>query len=364
MSAVLSSSDLTNDSALEKTANKNAANGYAGLDAGGKLALAQTPLTTEGDLLFANSTPAVARLARGSNGQCLTATASSIAWASCAGIGGGDNVTVNGTAATDANLSDTTPAAAAGTSNVIWQKDSGNPDNISAALDWGKVMEARRRKPAYYTDLLGPSGAATLEAHIPWDVSLISSGTQAKIAGVANHPGVLRFSSSTSANSGGIIAMDNTAFLLAGGEVAEFIFQHKVASGTNTTIRMGFLDTTTSADVTDGAYIEIASGSLNATCKTANNGTRTTSSTIATLSIDTWYRAQIRVNADATSVTCEIFNDSGTSLGSQANSANIPTATGRETGMGLIYTNAGTSAVLGVWIDWIAVWYDIRALAR
>lgn len=43
ISGVLSSAGLTNDSALEKTANKNAASGYAGLDSGSKVAIAQVP---------------------------------------------------------------------------------------------------------------------------------------------------------------------------------------------------------------------------------------------------------------------------------------------------------------------------------
>ena len=41
ISAVLASSDLTNDSALEKTANKNAVSGYAGLSAGSKITASQ-----------------------------------------------------------------------------------------------------------------------------------------------------------------------------------------------------------------------------------------------------------------------------------------------------------------------------------
>jgi hypothetical protein len=43
MTGVLASTDLTNDAALEKTANKGAANGYASLDANTALTAAQTP---------------------------------------------------------------------------------------------------------------------------------------------------------------------------------------------------------------------------------------------------------------------------------------------------------------------------------
>ncbi len=45
-------------------------------------------LTTNGDILYFNGTNST-RLARGSNGECLTSTAGSIAWGSCAGSGSG-----------------------------------------------------------------------------------------------------------------------------------------------------------------------------------------------------------------------------------------------------------------------------------
>lgn len=48
--------------------------------------------------------------------------------------GGGDNITVNGVAATDADFDNATPAAPAGGVNVKWQKDTAAPDNISAHL--------------------------------------------------------------------------------------------------------------------------------------------------------------------------------------------------------------------------------------
>ena len=49
--------------------------------------------------------------------------------------GSGDAVSVNGTAAADADFDDATPAAPSDGINVKWQKDSSAPDNISAYLD-------------------------------------------------------------------------------------------------------------------------------------------------------------------------------------------------------------------------------------
>ena len=47
---------------------------------------------------------------------------------------GGDNVSVNGVAATDADFDDATPVAPTGGANVTWQKDGLTPTNISAYL--------------------------------------------------------------------------------------------------------------------------------------------------------------------------------------------------------------------------------------
>lgn len=87
-------------------------------------------LTTNGDLLYHNGTNST-RLARGADTQCLTSSASTILWGSCS-AGGGDNISVNGTAAVDADFDDTTPAAPANTINIKWQKDALTPNNISA----------------------------------------------------------------------------------------------------------------------------------------------------------------------------------------------------------------------------------------
>lgn len=210
----------------------------------------------------------------------------------------------------------------------------------------------KRRYLWQETDFLGPSGAGTMEAHLVWDYAVISSGTQGKTGGPANHPGILRTTSSTTANSGGYCLTDTTAFLIGGGEISVHIFQ--IVTLTNSTIRIGFLDTTTSADSTDGVYIEIPSTGA-AVGKTASNGTRTTSSTIATLNTATWYRAVIGVNFDATNCWFGIYSESGTLLGSQTISTNIPTGAGRQCGHGFVATNSGTTAVGLTDMDYMAV---------
>jgi len=54
--------------------------------------------------------------------------------------GGGDNISVNGTAATDADFDDATPAAPANAINVKWQKDTGTPNNVSAYVPYATPL--------------------------------------------------------------------------------------------------------------------------------------------------------------------------------------------------------------------------------
>jgi hypothetical protein len=236
--------------------------------------------------------------------------------------------------------------------------------NADHTIEFGDLMNKFRQKPFYYTDFLGIATATSVEPTYPFDLALVNAGTQAKIASEVNHPGILRISSSTTASSGGYIETDTSAFLLGGGECFEVVFQPKVASNTNTTIRMGFLDTTSSSDAVDGAYFELPAGSLDIVGKTSNNSTRTTSSAIATLTVNTWYRCRIEVNSNATQVNFYVYNDSGTQLGTQSITTNIPTATGRETGAGVIAINSGTTATLLAYFDWMVVFYDVRSLTR
>lgn len=221
------------------------------------------------------------------------------------------------------------------------------------------TASAFRLLPFYCTDFFGGATADTGESsYAIWDYAVIASGTQSKQAGTGTHPGILRTSSSTTTNSGGYCRTAADSFLLAGGEVAEFVF--RLPDLTTLTARLGFIDTATSADCVDGAYIEISSSGA-AVGKTSNNSTRTTSATIATLSASTWYRARIVVNKAASAVDFYLFDDAGNQLGTQQNTANIPTAAGRETGHGYIATKSGTTAQACIDMDYMSVEFT-RAL--
>lgn len=180
-----------------------------------------------------------------------------------------------------------------------------------------------------------------------------ATNSTAPAAGIitANHPGVILIRSSTTANSGYSYLTGNAARMdLAGGEVFNFVFRTP-ASFTNTTLRAGYHTSTNQTDATDGVYFEY-SGSGVIVGKTANNSVRTTSGTIVTLVANTWYHGRIIINNAKNQVDFTIFNESGSSLGTQSITTNLP-ATGRLLSTGFIVTNSGTTATDLLFIDYM-----------
>lgn len=236
--------------------------------------------------------------------------------------------------------------------------------NAQAALnelDVEKTDCNERLRPCWDADFI----SAATTANPPFVGAAVASGTLVGNNGniTGSTPGMVRITSSTTANSGYRWQFDYDSLRIGGGEYCEVAGVPLVFTATTT--RLCFVDTTSSTDVTDGAYIEIDT-SGNALCKTSNNSTRTTSSTITTLSINTYYRFAVEVNLAASSVTCSVFNASGVSQGTpQSNTTNIPTNSGRETRAGFITSNSGTVATALFDLDRIFVTYiDSKTLTR
>ncbi len=133
-----------------------------------------------------------------------------------------------------------------------------------------------------------------------------------------NHIGVEKFISSSTANSGGGSLFSVSQIILGGHEVYEGVF-YTPASFASRTFKCGFINSTTSADESDGAYFRYSeSGDVIARTSSFATGLTTDSSTITTLSISTWYTFRIVVNSDATSIAFSIYDDAGTQVGSTA----------------------------------------------
>jgi hypothetical protein len=200
---------------------------------------------------------------------------------------------------------------------------------------------------ALETDFAFPSGNLALCA--PWLGLLLSSGTLNPTAGSANHPGIVQCTSSATGNSGGTFYLNSTGLLLAGGETTELVFW--LITTTDTTVRFGFQDSFTSTAPVDGAWINIAGTTL--TGKTRSNSTESITGTSYTITANTWYRVKVVINADATRVDFYLYDAAGTQLWTDYLTTNIPTATGRETGHGVVATNAGTTAKPLVNLDYM-----------
>jgi len=188
----------------------------------------------------------------------------------------------------------------------------------------------------------------------PWVAAALNSGGIGATAGNPNHPGVRYVQSSTTPNSGGSVLISALALLLAGKESTDLIVYPRTLAGA--TIRFGYLDTTTSADAVDGAYIEMAQvGGVDGTIvgKTASNSTRSTTGTSSLLVTNTWYRLRVTLDPTAARVDFYLYSAAGALLWTDNLTTNIPTAAGRETGHGVILTNAGTSILDIAYLDFM-----------
>ena len=185
----------------------------------------------------------------------------------------------------------------------------------------------------------------------PWTMPTLASGSAAPLTGEAEHPGIYRFSSSTSANSGVACRLHNASILLAGSESARLVFRPQTLA--LTTLRFGFLDTTNHLDAVDGVYVEALAGTMSG--KTASNSVRSTTGTNYLLVTNTWYNVLVELNSDASLATFTLYSEAGAVLWTSTLATNIPTAAGRETGSGVLVSNSGTSAVALLDPDYINV---------
>lgn len=200
-----------------------------------------------------------------------------------------------------------------------------------------------------WNDFLVGSNAAVVD---PFIAVLISSGTiNVPNISAAGHPGMIRLRSAAGAGSGVFVGSNTGQILLAGGEYFEAVFY--INTLTDITIRLGFLDTATSAAPTDGAYLQIAPTGVATGHVVSNAGTIADTDTTANLTTGTWYKAIVQVAPDATSVIFEVVTMNGTQVWTDNLSGGLPTGVGRETGVGIIATTAGSSAVDMLHLDFM-----------
>lgn len=227
----------------------------------------------------------------------------------------------------------------------------------STTLQYSSLLNSARKRPFAFTEFLGQN-AGNMSVD-PFMGIAITSGalnnpTSGGVFTSPNHPGVIKLTGSSSANSGYCIRSATNSILIGGGEHFECIFNLNLAT---TTTYMGFHDSATVAEPVDGAYMALY-GSSTIQGMTSNNSTRGTTSTKYTLGTSTWYRASVVVGSSATRVDYTLYNDSGTVLWTDNLTTNIPTGAGRECTVNLTTTEASGGSLDLMHLDFLAFAMD------
>ena len=161
------------------------------------------------------------------------------------------------------------------------------------------------------------------------------AGIGASVSNIASNNtgvvGVVQLSTGTMTT--GVACLQETesaaGFVASGGEIVWMakIYIPTLSDATQRfTLRLGFGDTTTLTDETDGIYFEsLDSISVNWQCCTASNSTRTKTASTTAVAAAAWTVLKIVVNSDGTSAEFFVNN---VSIGT--NTTNIPIAIGRE----------------------------------
>jgi len=206
---------------------------------------------------------------------------------------------------------------------------------------YSKGIEVKHRQ-FWSTDFFYNNVYGTL----PWITAAISTGTFSSTGWAidADRLGVVRFlSHASNANSGYSLNIGTAALILGGSEKSHFIFSPTVTTGGK--VRLGWQDSTTSADVVDGVWLEIVDNVIYGKIAQTTTGGENTTATNYTLtagtagSAGTWYNAYITINSDATEVLFELYDSPQTTLlwnDTLASTTNIPKTGWRYTGHGAL----------------------------
>lgn len=247
-----------------------------------------------------------------------------------------------------------------GASVVLASKGKNYKRNITDAIQDG--LRNRFMLPLYKNEFWSNLAVTAYGYGIdPWSFLTIVSGTSATRVSVADHPGIVRWTSGAAANTGFAMYFYYTSDLLIGGkEATDLIFS--LPSNTALVVRFGFGDNfVNAAPPVDGIWLNIAGLTLSG--KTRNNSAESTTGTTYALSTATWYRMRIEVNATASRVDFTLYSAAGAVLWTDFLTTNIPTATGREIGHGIQAYKTTVTATALIDLDFISL-NSSRVLSR
>lgn len=183
----------------------------------------------------------------------------------------------------------------------------------------------------------------------------ISSGTFSVAGASANHPGVIRFTASTTANSGYRVQTANQFYLTpASVPFVRFYFVFLPSSNTGSLVRAGFHDGTTSTQPANGAYIEYNGSAPYIRAVLSVAGTHTYSNSI-TASYNTWYKLMLTIYSNE--VRLSVLDSTNTEV-----TVESIFSTNRPSGglyAGAVLTSSVTSQVIAS-IDYMGIYYTVN----
>lgn len=296
--------------------------------------------------------------------------------------GGANALTVNTPASNDANAGLISYASGATVKPLVLQVHASQTANaLEVQNSSNGVLFARdpggRAQPRYLTEYfedylwctLGTASITSTSTGPCFLVRVTNGGTgQVVTRSTIGGRNTVIAEATTGANSagGGGHATSPSMLFGAGGYTCEMSVRlEDLSDGTDTyTTYLGFVDFggggTVAAPV-DGAYVSYthSANSGKFQFSTINNSSASDTDTGVTVAADTWYTIRIDVNSAGTSATCTI---NGTASSGGAIATNIPTAAGRETGIGWgILKSAGATPRL-MYCDY--VYYAVGSTSR
>lgn len=189
------------------------------------------------------------------------------------------------------------------------------------------------------------------------------TGTQSLVQAndTRNRVGVVRSATGSTSTGSAAVATGTNQIRLGGGTWnidAAVNVTTLSTSSERFQLAIGFIDSNTTANQTDGAYFLYDEGgvstgsaaSANWQTVTCSNGSRTFTTTTTAVSAGSWVKLRLEVNAAGTQV---LFKINGTTVATHI--ANIPTGSNRQCGFGWIIIKSVGSTSRTVDVDYFKV---------
>ncbi len=213
---------------------------------------------------------------------------------------------------------------------------------------------AAGRFTPYVCDFL----TGTWEEYLPLARYLVNSGSMAAVSGdvSGSHIGVVELTGYTS--GGGVRLSTHTgAMAVRGGEGCEIVFKRLTTGPIKMCVGYHKSESIADLDTTNGVMLRIDYSELSGRVNKGSTPVDTGSS--YPLAYDTWYRAGLRINADATEAVFSLYAENGALLWQDSISGGVSPPV--YVGMNMMASYSASIAFLA--IDWLS--FDIdRDLTR